>query len=251
MKKFVILAAIMVGALSLSGCIQMHSDTVIDKDGSGTASMTLSVSTAVSDALVEMKEMDSGQSGDMDFPMFDDINGDELKAAGKDHGVKVTKFEKKVVDERKTLDIVMEFKDLKGLSYVMGKVMGSEVGDGMGIFDAGDGNFVLRQASYDFPAEPVEEEEEEVQSEGPAEQNPEDMQKQMALMGTLMGSISELDVAFKITVPGDVVSSNAPLVEGNTSIWSINQSNMMSQDQDMEPEIVFSGKGLKIKPLTE
>jgi hypothetical protein len=129
--------------------------------------------------------------------------------------------------------------------------MGGEAGDGMGIFDAGDGNYVLRSTSYDFPAEPAEEEEEEIEPDAPAEQTPEQMQKQMALMGTLMSSLSELDVELRITVPGDVVSSNAPTVEGRTSIWSIDQSNMMQQDQDMDPEIVFSGKGLKLKPLAE
>ena len=251
MMKFLILAAVLAGTLALTGCVQLNSDTVIEKDGSGTAALTMSVSTAVSDALVEMKELDSGQSADMDFPMFEDIDKDALVEAGKDHGVKITKFEKKVVDERKTIDIVMAFENLEGLSYVMGKVMGGEPGDGMGIYDAGDGNFVLRQAQYDFPAEPAEEEEEAAETAEPAEPDPEAMQKQMALMGTLMGAVAELDVSFKITVPGEVVSSNAPTVEGNTSIWTINSSNMMQQDQDMNPEIVFSGKGLKIKPLTE
>ena len=64
---------------------------------------------------------------------------------------------------------------------------------------------------------------------------------------TITGDAAKLEA----TVPGDVVSSNAPTVEGRTSIWSIDQSNMMQQDQDMDPEIVFSGKGLKLKPLAE
>ena len=251
MKKFTILAVLLAGALALSGCVQLNSDTVIEKDGSGTAALTMSVSTAVADALAEMQELDDGQSGDMDFPMFEDINQDDLDAAGKEHGVKIAKFERKVVDERKTLDIVMEFEDLEGLSYVMGKVMGGEVGEGMGIYDAGEGNFVLRQATYDFPEEPAEEELEVEEETEPAEPDPEAMQKQMALMGTLMGSISELDVAFRITVPGEIVSSNAPTVEGKTSIWSINSTNLLQQDQDMDPEIVFSGKGLEIEPLAE
>ena len=51
------------------------------------------------------------------------------------------------------------------------------------------------------------------------EADPEQMQKQMELMGKLMASISELDVSMKITVPGEIVESNAPTVEGNTSIW--------------------------------
>ena len=73
------------------------------------------------------------------------------------------------------------------------------------------------------------------------------MQKQMQVMGTLMGAMAELDVSLKITVPGDIIESNAPVQEGRTSIWAINSSNMMTAGQDMEPVITFSGKGLKIK----
>ena len=81
--------------------------------------------------------------------------------------------------------------------------------------------------------------------------DPAQMQKQMEIMGKLMGAMAELDVSFKITVPGEIVSTNAPLTEGKTSVWSINSGNMMTMDQDMEPEIVFSGKGLKLKPIKE
>jgi hypothetical protein len=248
MKRFAMLATVLVGALALSGCIQLHSDTVIDEDGSGTASLTMSVSTDVAEAIQEMQAMDSEQS--QEFPMFDEITQDEIAEAGKDHGVKIKKFEKKEADGHQSLEMVLDFEDLKGLSYVMGKVMGGEMGGGFGIYDAGDGNFVLKSAQYDFPAEPAEEEE-EAEEEVPAEADPEQMQKQMELAGKLMAAISELDVSFKITVPGEIVESNAPTVEGNTSIWAVDSSNMMQQDQNMDPEIVFSGKGLKIEPLTE
>ena len=249
MKRFAMLAMVLGGALALSGCIQLHSDTVIDEDGSGTASLTMSVSTDVAEAIKEMQAMETGQSEDMDFPMFEDIKKDEIAEAGKDHGVKVAKFEKNVVDGRQTLEMVLDFETLEGLSFVMNKAMGGGMGGGYAIFDAGDGNFVLRAHDYGFPEEP--EEEEEAEEETPAEQDPEQMQKQMEVMGKLMASISELDVSFKITVPGDIVESNAPAVEGRTSTWAIDSSNMMQQDQNTEPEIVFAGKGLKIKPLTE
>ncbi len=61
--------------------------------------------------------------------------------------------------------------------------------------------------------------------------------------------MGELDISMKMTVPGDIIESNAPTVEGRTSIWNIDSSNMMSGNTDMEPNIVFSGKGLKIKAV--
>ena len=51
----------------------------------------------------------------------------------------------------------------------------------------------------------------------------------------------------KITVPGDVIESNAPQVDGRTSVWKIDPTNMMEQQGELEPVITFSGKGLKIK----
>ncbi|MGD9547099.1 MAG: hypothetical protein AB7V45_06045 [Candidatus Krumholzibacteriia bacterium] len=251
------LAALLVAAaaLTLSGCIQMHSATTIEKDGSGTASFRLSFSQGVSDALKEMQGMDMDMGGDMEMPDFSKVDKAELEKAGKEHGVKITRFSRDPVDGRETLDIEMSFEDLKGLSFMMNKVMGeSSDNGGFGIFDNGDGNFILRSATYEYPDQPAEEAEEAVESETTMpEMDPEMMGKQMELMGKLMASMSELSVHMEITVPGDIVKSNAPTVEGRTSIWTVDSSNMMSMqgESDMEPEIVFSAKGLKIKPQTE
>ncbi len=262
MKKFVKLSAIALialAALCLTGCIQVHSDTVIAKDGSGTASLTMSLSPAMQEIFKDMKDLEMDKDQDMDFPMFDDIKKADLAKAAEGHGVTIKKFEKAMVDGREQLDIVMDFEDLKGLSYVMGNIMGNEPGDGMGIFETADGNFVLKEANYDFPAEPAEPAEKaeaEAESEDSAGSSTmtdeEKSQKQMEVMGKLMGAMAELDVKFTITVPGEVIESNAHTVEGNTSIWTINAGNMMSQQgQNSDPVITFSSEGLKIKPLKE
>ncbi len=254
MKKLLILAVAALAALNLTGCVVFHNHTSINADGSGTAEMTMSITPAVQEAMIEMKALDNSQSQEMDFPLLEDMDRDALDKAAKGHGVKVKKFDKALIDGRETLNIVLEFDDLEGFSYVMGRVMGGgEDGGGMGIFDAGDGNLVLKQAEYDFPPEPEDEAkgEEAAPADDMQNMDPAKMQKQMEVMGKLMAAMSELDVVFKITVPGDIISSNAPVTEGRTSTWSVNASNMMTMDQNMDPEIVFSGKGLKIKPITE
>ena len=262
MKKLAMLATISLialAALSLTGCIQAHSDTVIEKDGSGTATLTMSMSPSMTEVMKDMEDLGMTQGQEMDVPKFDDINKDDLVKAAKGHGVKITKFEKGMVDGREKLDIAMDFEDLKSLSYVMGSLMGGNPGDGMGIFETDDGNFVLKQATYDFPDEPTEEVEESEPAPGsesdtkkPTLTDEEKAAKQMEIYGKLMGTVAELDVRLTITVPGEIIESNAPSVEGNTSIWAINSGNMMNiQDQDMEPVITFSSKGLKIKPIKE
>ena len=259
MRKLV-LATLALGlmALSTGGCIQMHMVTDINDDGSGTAEMKLSISAVVMESMAEMKELGMDQGQGMDMPDFDNINREDLEKNGKKYGVKVLEFEKSEIEGRPTIAMKLAFEDLKGLSYVMNSTMGGSSEDGMGIFATEDGNFVLKSAEYDFPAKPAE----MAGAEGPVESaadeptapeapDPEMMQKQMAIMGKMMGAMAEMDVSMKITVPGDIIESNAPTVEGRTSIWKIDSSNMMTAGADMEPNIVFSGEGLKIKGLEE
>ncbi len=252
-SRFLTAAILAMSLMVVGGCIQMHSSTVIKKDGSGTAILKVSLSQSVAEAIKEMGDldMDTGQ----DMPDFSDINKSDLEKAGKAHGVKITKFSRDDIDGRQGLNIEMAFKDLKGLSFVLNQVMGEgDKSGGLGIFDAGDGNLVLRSAEYDFPAAEEGAEETEADESSPmdaSDMDPAKMQKSMELMGKLMGAISELDVRMEFTMPGDIISSNAPTTEGRTAIWTINSSNMMTVGQDMEPEIVFSGKGLKIKPLVD
>ncbi len=229
----------------MSGCVQMHMDTEIKKDGSGTMKMTMSLSDVVKEAI----ELEAGDDDLAKIGSLMDMEKKELEKAIKGHGVKVKKLETKTIDGKETMVIIFEFKDLKGLSFAMHELdMGGD--GGMAILDVGDGNYALRPYEYDFPIkEEVEEEEEEEMSMD--DMDPEKMQKQMEIMGKMMGAMGELDVSMIITVPGEIVESNAPTVEGRTSTWSINASNMMSGETDMEPNIVFSSKGLKLKAIKE
>lgn len=251
-RRLFLLTLVALAALAFPGCVQMRSETIIDQSGGGTASIAVSMSQAVSDALKQMQELDSEGRPGGDMPAFEDLDRATLEKRVKEYGVKITRFEKGARDGRETIDIAYEFKDPKGLSAAMGAFLsGSDSGEnGLGIFDAGSGNLVLRSASYDFPDWDAEDTTTD-EVTGPTDLDPQQMQQQMALMGTLMGAISELDVSMKITVPGDIVSTNAPGQEGRTSIWAVNAGNMMSTGQNLEPEIVFSGKGLKITPQTE
>jgi hypothetical protein len=248
MMKTAMKCLLLVLAVSaLGGCVQMHSETVINKDGSGIASMTVSLSPVMTEAMDQMAEMGPAFQQDADMPDFDDITREDMEKYTAGHDVKIKKFEKGVVDGRQTLSFDVEFKDLEGLSYVMGATMGEGGGGGLGIVPTGDGNFKLISMEYDFEM-PVEEEEEVVEPEmDMSEMDPAMMQKQMELMGKMMGAMAELDISMKITVPGDVISSNAHRVEGKTSIWEVNSDNAMTMQGGMEPEIVFSGKGLKLK----
>ena len=251
MKTLLKISLLVALAALMTGCVQMHMNTEIKKDGSGTMDMTMSLSAVVTEAMAEMGSdgMDDDLAG---IGELMEIDEKELNNSVKAHDVKVKKFEKSMVEGRETLHVVFEFKDLEGLSYALSEVMGEGDG-GLAILDIGDGQYALRPYEYNWPDKAeVEEEEEETDVELNADDmDPEKMQKQMAMMGKLMGAMGELEVSMIITVPGDIISSNAPVVEGKTSTWTINSGNMMTAGGDMEPNIVFSSKGLKLKALKE
>lgn len=246
MKKFVLMATMAMLAVLFSGCVQMHMDSTIEKDGSGSFAMTMSLSKVLTDSMEDLKALDMEEDMD-EIGMLMDANKDDLEKKVKPHGVKVKKFEKSLVEGRQTLNVEMEFKDVEGLSHAM-HALTADDGGGLAIVDNGNGTYTLEPHQYDWPAA-EEEEEEEVETHEMPQMDPEAMGKQMEIMGKLMSAMSELDISMKITVPGDIVESNAPTVEGRTSIWTINQSNMMSAGGDMEPHITFSSEGLKLKAI--
>jgi hypothetical protein len=224
--------------------MQVHMDTDIAKDGSGTFTMSFAMSTEVAQTLQEMSSMSPpGQQGGSP-PSLEDFDRDKIEATCKKHDVKLAKYEKTSADGKDTMTMVLEFKSLQDLSAVLGATQGEKTG--IGIFKQADGNYLLKE--YDLPAELLAEEEaeEEAAEQAPADMDPAAMGKSMELMGKLMASASELEVSMRITVPGEVISHNAMRQEDKTLVWEINSENMMTMQGGMEPEIVFSGQGLKI-----
>ena len=254
MKRMLLAILIVVLAAGLSGCVRMYSTTDIKDDGSGTATIEIGMTRSVADAIQELQEIDPNAGGDQKMPSLSDINKAEIEKNLKPYNVKLTSFEKSDADSTESIKMTFAFQDLKGLSAAMGAATGETPEEGLGIYAAPDGNYVLKQATYDFSDFPLQKDEEAEAAKEPEEQpqpTPEQMQKQMAIMGKLMGALSELDVRMEITVPGDIVSTNAPEQKGRTSIWTINQSNMMTAGQDMSPVITFSGKGLHLKHVLQ
>jgi hypothetical protein len=234
-----LLFSLVAGLGLLAGCVTFHSSLVIGPDGSGTCTVDYSVSESVKQALAESGSL-GGEGKDM--PSIEDFDRTEMEKRAKENGVTISSFEHKTVDGRESLAISMKFKDVTGLSRVM-RTAGGDNGV-MAILRNADGNYVL--TSIPDPNPPAAEPEKAAAEEETAAA-PEDPAKAMEVMGKLMQSINELDVRMEITVPGDVLSSSAPAVEGRTSVWAINAANMMeAQNMTMEPEITFSKAGVNI-----
>jgi len=243
-----LVALLAVSLLMGGGCMKIHTDTTIEKDGSGTATLYFSMAKEVAEAMEELSDMPNSQMDEAP-PSPTAITKDEVEKAAAQYGVKVKKFEKFTDADRDGFEMELAFEHLQDLSYVLAGVMGGGE-DALCLFSTGDGNFLLTSTKLDLPDEPDEEFEVEAEADAaasPDDMSQEDMQKSMAVMQKMMAHMSDLDILMKITVPGDVIESNAPQVDGRTSIWKVDSSNMMEQQGELEPMITFSGKGVKIK----
>lgn len=232
------LAALTLGVLPLAaGCVQLRTDLELDAKGGGTARVVLSADPQVLAARAELDRL-GGEALGPALPEYASITRPFLEKRGAGHGVTVTAFSKGSAGGRQTLDCTLAFADLKGVSWMLNDVAAALGGAGLGYARGDGGNVVLRSRQYGFPAP--------ARKPAPA-QTGETARRQAELATTLIGAIGELDVSLNVTVPGDIVRSNAPQVAGRRSTWTINAGNMMNQ-QDVNPEIVFSGAGLSIKP---
>ncbi|MBK7769569.1 MAG: hypothetical protein IPI48_03270 [bacterium] len=238
MRRMTMFALVAV-LVMLAGCVKLRSTIVIDADGSGTCTLNYGMSKDVADAIAVMGESD--EDGEK-APTLDDFDRARMEKLAKANGVTIKSYERTNVDGRDDLAIVMKFKDVTGLS----RVMQSGENQVMAIRRTEDGNYMLTMITDPNPPAPEPVEAVEADEDAPAAAG-EDPAKAMEAMGKLMASISELDVRMEITVPGNVLSSNAPAVEGRTSIWTINAANMMeSQGGDMSPMIAFDKGGVAI-----
>lgn len=223
--------------LAASGCVQLRTDLQLDAAGGGTARIVLSADPQVLSARAELDRLGGDALGPA-LPEYAAITRPYLEKRGAGHGVTVTAFSKGTAAGRQTLDCSLKFGDLKGVSWMLNDVAAALGGAGLGYSRGDGGNLVLRSRQYGFPAP--------ARKPAPTPTG-ETARRQAELATTLIGAIGELDVSLNVTVPGDIVRSNAPRVAGRTSTWTINAGNMMNQ-QDVNPEIVFAGAGLGIKP---
>jgi hypothetical protein len=249
MRRIVTALAILALA-GLGGCVQFHSDLVLEKDGSGTMTMTFSMSEEMLEAMESMQDMPGGQGPD--GPSADMLERDQLEKMAKHYGVKIQDYQDSVVDGRKTTKVVLAFDDYAKAACLMTS-MSSDSEESLVLVKLASGDYALRNGTPDCPEPPAEMEAEAEESAAaePGEADPEAMGKAMEAMGKMMAAMSEMELVMTVSVPGDVVSTNAHETDGHTVTWRINAENMMAMQGGFEPEVVFSGQGLKLKAAAE
>lgn len=240
-------------ALATTGCLQLESAAVIDKDGSGTLDITYTVPLDVEEAIKELSTLDAGKDQDMGMPpLFDDgFDISEMKSELTPLGVKVKDYTNGVENGSRVIRMSLAFDDIDGLQAALENAGGSD--SAMGLRRLPDGNYYFGEVETAGTYDEEEDDYEEVMPDMDDMEDMEDMgaamknvARSMELMGVLMSRADEMIISWRITVPGDIIRHNAQQVEGRTCVWKLDSSGMMSGDMDA-PEIVFSGEGLKIK----
>lgn len=238
MKRLLLAGAVL--ALAVTGCVQMKMDTVIKADGGGSCDVVYSLSPSAAEAMKDLE-------GQMKMPDLFGGGRADLEKTCAESGVKLRKYEATTVNGRQQVSVGLDFQKPQQMTAALGSGSG-----GMGLFRTKDGDYWLRSVpgsaiAAETAREMGEEAGESMDSgQEPAAKMPdqEQMAKAMAAMGKLMQAAAELDVVMRITVPGEILQHNATRVEGRTAIWEISMANM--QEASGEPEIKFSGQGLKI-----
>ncbi len=87
--------------LALSGCVQISIETDLKKDGSGKTDMTFVILESTTEILEELASI--GEVPDVDIANLASLDGKELQARVKDHGVKVKKFKSRLEDGLHTI----------------------------------------------------------------------------------------------------------------------------------------------------
>ncbi len=247
-----LLFPLMLAVVLASGCMKMHMDTEIEKDGSGTCTVTYRISRPVADAFEKMSAGGGGAMGlDAGPPQLKELTRAHMEEIGRKAGVKVLEHRFEDGADGVGLTMKLGFPDVGALSQVLNELNGGggEQPEILGIFRTDDGDYVLKSTPAPAAASaPEEAEDEDVEDAFAGADDPAAMAEAMQQMSVLMSHLGELDMRLTFTVPGDVIHSNAMEVEGRTSIWTVNAANMMQAgESEMKPEIRFSGKGLNLK----
>lgn len=248
-RSLLLIIALTAALIAAPGCMKIHIDTVITADGSGTAAIELAMNREVADAVARLGELDShgDRAGGQDLPAIGELGGERLAAACRAAGVTLASHDFADDEAGVRLDVTLAFLRISDLSHAL-SALGSDAvargGEELRIIRTEGGDYLLANmatAGADAGS-PQSDPASAADLNRPADP------EFLVNFKVLLDHVDELDIRRTITVPGEVISSNAREVEGRTSIWVVNAANMLEeQDTGLDPRITFASEGLSIE----
>jgi len=219
--------------LTLAGCIKVDQTLTLNADGSGTLAMRYGMSEQTIAQLQAMQQM-AAQGGDgLEVPqeMPFDFDPRQVRAdfeADKPDGVELTALSSEEVDGWKYIDLTLTFDDIRALKH-------TELFEDskLSIIPTREGDYKLIQRGGGNT---------DLSGDAPGPQ----LMQQMTTM------LTGFRIAQTIVVPGDIIKTNAPQVDGRRASWvfDIEQDpNVIQTLADTDLELVFDGEGVKLPTL--
>lgn len=222
----------LLAVLALTGCFKVDQTLTLNADGSGTLAMRYGMAEQTIAQLQAMQRMtaqggdDGGVKVQEEAPL--DFDPEQVRAdfeADKPDGVELTSVTSEVVDGWQYIDLTISFDDIRALKR-------TELfkNSKLAIVHREDGNYLITQRGGDSDLA------------GGDAPNAQVMQQMMPMM-------AGFHIAQTIVVPGDIISTNAPQVDGRRASWVFDiaqDPNVIQTMAGANLELVFDGNGVQL-----
>jgi hypothetical protein len=227
MRRFGLGLSVLV--LLLAGCIKVDQTLTLNADGSGRLALRYGMSEQTLAQLKAMEQLAAqggeGLSMEQDTPFeFDPEQVREDFAADKPDGVELVDVSSEVVDGWKYIDLEVAFDDIRALKRTE-LFEDSE----LAIEPLANGDYRIMQRSGD----------EDLSGDAAGQE----LMQQMAQL------LAGFRIAQTLIVPGDIIETNAPEVDGRTATWvfDIEQDpNVIQTLNETDLSLTFSGDGVEL-----
>lgn len=228
------LGLVLSAVLALTGCIKVDQTLTLNADGSGTLALRYGMSEQMLAQLKAMEQMaaqaEDGLEVEQETPF--ELDPEQVRAdfeADKPDGVELTALRSEVVDGWKYIDLTVTFEDIRALKR-------TELFEDsqLGIERLNNGNFRITQRGGG---------DDEMSGDAAGQQ----------LMQQMTAMLAGFRIAQTIVVPGDILDTNATVVDGRSAAWVFDiaeDPNVLRTLNDTDLVVTFAGDGVKLPPIT-
>lgn len=220
--------------LALAGCIKVDQTLTLNADGSGTLAMRYGMPEQAIAQLQAIQQMaaQGGEGLEVQQEAPFDFEPEQVRAdfeASKPEGVELTALSSEVVDGWKYIDLTLAFDDIGALKR-------TEMFEksNLSIEPTPDGNYRITQRG------------------GGDTELPGGEAADAQLMQQMAAMLAGFRIAQTVVVPGDIIETNAPQVDGRRASWVFDiaqDPNVIQTIADTNLELVFDGDGVALPTL--
>lgn len=247
-------ALVAAAGLTTTGCIQSDDATVLQKDGSGTAQISMTVDLSKFEQIAEMfkgfggagepgMEGEKPEEPKKDEGFASEMSEEKVREKLKEHpGIELVKYTNEKKDGKQVIQMELKFKDVA--DYAKAEFFGNK---SVELVKNEDGSFTLK-------FDPMAGQGDKMgggDDAGMGEADPMGGDPSM-MLGMMEPFLGTLEVKSKITLPGTITETNGTKDGESTVSWAFNWKSMMDSMKEKKPAswvVTFKGEGIELKPF--